>query len=116
MLEGQITSDPVILKIRKCWNFGDTKEETFKWLYNRYGTFDQEVLNKEWERLKRLFGDASLPIDYLNGYETRIKTSEELYKENAQMVGSMAYGDWKGATGKGKELKKMIKNNCNKKD
>ena len=82
---------------QKLWNSGASKEE-----------FAAVGLSAEHDKLKERYGCASIPVrDLLQG---RRKTQKETDAMNNIGVGQgkMTYGDWKGTTGSGKQLKDMI--------
>jgi hypothetical protein len=107
------TKDTEIIAIRKSWNAGLNLSETFKRLQARYGFDNKAKLIAEWRELKRLFGCKSAPASYVNGwYGPNIKPAPLSESELNQIVtvsmyGS-TYGNWKGSTGPGALLRKIL--------
>lgn len=103
-----------VLAIRRCWQCGLTLSKTYRRLKTRYGYNNKEKLIKEWREMKRLFGCASLPHDYLHGYVAVPKEPPTQQELNAPVTlpaygGNGTYGDWAGITGPGAKLRKMLK-------
>lgn len=101
--------DKMTLKIRKCWQAGDTLSKAYKYLNKRFGFTDKQLLIKEWRIMKKRFGCASLPMWYLCGLKQEPRPKEMSSKELSSYVGSgLTYGQWKGITGAGAKIKSML--------
>jgi hypothetical protein len=99
-----------ILKIRGCWNAGDTLSEAFQSLHKRFGFENKRVLINEWKKLKKKWGCKSIPVPFLIEVEPNLRRWNSLTesKLNADVGGGMTYGAWKGITGPGKLLKDIL--------
>ena len=107
------TNDPEIKAIRLCWQNGLTLSQSSKRLKARYGIEDNTKLIAEWRKMKRCFGCGSLPSLYLLlGHRPRAPrppSQLELDTPVGDMPGGRTYGEWKGLTGPGKQLRELLK-------
>jgi hypothetical protein len=102
------TKDVAILQIRRCWQNGLTLSQAWERMSSRYKFTDKQKLVSEWKKMKKIFGCASLSFSYLQGtygQKATSPTAQELNR-NTGMFGS--YGDWKGITGPGKQLRESL--------
>ena len=129
------TNDPEILAIRKCWQNGLTLSQAAKRLRERHGTennpkpkeqwrqrewfiFESPAkLIREWREMRKLFGCASLPWTYLHGLTATVRSrafegpsAQELNAPTGSILaGGRTYGEWKGITGPGKQLRDILR-------
>ncbi len=98
--------------IRRAWNSGMTLSKAAKYMRN-FGFANVDLWISEWRIMKKKFRHASLSWEYLYGYPekpSRLHVPSE--RELASIVGpgGMTYGDWKGITGPGKQLRDILAN------
>jgi hypothetical protein len=128
------TKDPEIIAIRTCWQNGLTLSQAAKRLRERHGTennpkpreqwrqrewfiFESPAkLIREWKEMRKLFGHGSLPWAYLRGVTLsgrsrafEAPSAQELNTPVGPLDVGRTYGDWKGITGPGKQLRDMLK-------
>jgi hypothetical protein len=111
MIAGQQTSDKEILAIRLGWQNGLTLSMTYKRMYDRMAFTDKPKIIAEWKKMKKLFGCASAPVSYVNGWRHQAKqppTQAELDQPISNIAGGRTYGEWAGITGPGKQLRQML--------
>lgn len=118
-IQGQATTDPEIIWIRRGWQAGMTLSQSFRRAASRVGMTDTGKAINEWRKMKRLFGCGSARIDYVNGWHYRAPQPPTEAELNA-IVGpaiyggskrGLTYGEWAGITGPGKRLREIIANN-----
>lgn len=109
MIRREVT-DHEILEIRKGWQAGLTLRQTAERLKKRFGYDNKPKLIEEWKKMRKLFGCASLPYDYLLGYYPTPKEAPSQQELNT-FVGPLCanYGEWAGITGPGARLREMLK-------
>jgi hypothetical protein len=104
-------------RIRLCWQNGLTLSQAAKRLKNRWGFENIPMLIKEWREMKRRFGCCSLPLGYLNGWNKPRRSPEQDAEILNQAVTipmfGTTYGNWKGITGPGKQLREMLRKQWN---
>jgi len=107
-----------ILRIRRCWNAGDTLSEASKRM-RKLGFTDTRLLITEWRKMKKLFRCRSAPAWYVNGWREPSKAPVYAEAKLSALVGppglygSGTYGDWAGITGPGKRLREILKGDGN---
>lgn len=109
-IEGQQTRDVEILAIRRGWQAGLTLSQSFRCANKRHGMTDKAKAIAEWRKMKRLFGCGSARLDYVNGrryFPPKPPSEAELNAPISNMFGGQTYGEWKGLTGPGKQLKEL---------
>lgn len=95
-------------KIRRCWNCGLRLKEAYKRLNERHGFTDKAMLVKEWRLMKKNFGSGCVPIWYFTSDKKPVRKVSQKELDAVIDGSGTTYGQWKGITGPGKQLREAI--------
>ena len=91
-------------EIDRWWNAGLTLSETHKRMNERGFEHDVQELIRGWRARKKEFGCACV----VRHKPRPISDAEASQLVGPRMYGDGTYGDWKGITGPGKQLRDLL--------